>query len=178
MDSEELIQAVGKVYSDLRQKNPDRDEHWLLASTWLERYGCGEEAKEKGAEWARFTAYKDTIEFSMLDSPDSARALALFLAFKELGEDAARRYEREFFQLMQPVMRSRDSRLFIEEYKKKNPQTWEEVQAEDNSEYSLYWFFRGLELEQERDEDWKDEFGDFDLIDILSKTEEEETHGD
>jgi len=129
--AEELVKSVEQTCLDLRQKHPDQDEHWLLANTWLERYGSGEEAKEKGDEWARFTAYKDTCEFSVLEPPQSMRALALFMVFKELGETTAKQYESEFFQLMEPVMRSREKRVFIDEYKQKNPLTWQEVQVVD-----------------------------------------------
>jgi len=176
--AENLIKSVEQTYLDLRRENPDQDEHWLLANTWLERYGSNEEAKEKGDEWARFTAYKDTCEFSVLEPPKSIRALALLLAFKDLGEPTAKQYESEFFQLMEPVMRSKEKRAFIDEYKQKNPLTWQEVQVVDDSSYSLYWFFRGLELEQEHGEEVEDEWGGDDIIDTLVKLEEEESGED
>ena len=172
--AEKLIKSLEQTYFGLRKKHPDRDEHWFLANTWLERYGSGEEAKQKGAEWARFTAYKDTCEFAVLESPKSIRALALFLVFRELGEQPAKRYESEFFRIIEPVVRSKESRAFLEEYKQKNPLTWEEVQTEDNSSYSLYWFFKGLEFEQERDEKVEDEWSEDGIIDIISKLEKEE----
>jgi hypothetical protein len=175
---EKLIQAVERAYSDLRQKNPDRDEHWLLANTWLSRYGSSQEAREKGAEWARFNAYKDTVEFSLLNSPESVRVLALYLAFKELGEEPLKNYEREFFRLMEPVVKSKENRTFLEDYRQKNPFTWQEVRVEDNSPYSLYWFLRGVELEQEREPEPEDEFGEVDLIDILSNMDKEELSDD
>jgi len=178
--AEELVKSVEQTYSDLRQKNPDRDEHWLLANTCLERYGSGEEAREKGAQWTRFTAYKDTCEFAILEPPQSIRALALFLVFKELGDEPAKQYESEFFRLMEPVMKSKESRAFIDEYRQRNPLTWKEVEVADNSSYSLYWFLRGLELELEHDEEAEAEWGgdDIDFIDILMKQEEEESGED
>jgi len=176
--AENLIKSVEQKYLDLRREHPDQDEHWLLANTWLERYGSSEEAKEKGDEWARFTAYKDTCEFSVLEPPQSIRALALFLVFKEMGGEPARQYESEFFKLVEPVMRSKEKRAFIDEYKQKNPLAWKEVQVVDDSSYSLYWFFRGLELEQEHGEQVEDEWGGDDIIDSLIKQEEEESGED
>ena len=169
--AEKLIKSLEQTYFGLRKKHPDQDEHWFLANTWLERYGSGEEAKQKGAGWARFTAYKDTCEFSVLEPPKSIRALALFLVFREQGEQPAKYYESEFFQLIEPIVRSKASRVFLEEYQQRNPSTWKEVQVEDNSSYSLYWFFRGLELEQERDEKVEGEWGEGDIIDRLEEEE-------
>ena len=119
--AENLIKSLEQTYSDLRKKHPDQDEHWYLANTWLTRYGSGEEAKQKGAEWATFTAYKDTCEFSILEPPESVRGLALFLVFKELGEPQAKYYESEFFQILEPVLKSKKSNVFFDEYKQKNP---------------------------------------------------------
>jgi ABC-type nitrate/sulfonate/bicarbonate transport system substrate-binding protein len=81
--AENLIKAVQEAYFDLRKQSPDRDEHWYLANVWLKRYGSGAEAKEKGEEWAQFTAYKETHEFAILDSPQSIRGLALLLVARE-----------------------------------------------------------------------------------------------
>ncbi len=172
--AENLIKSVEQTYFDLRKRYPDQDEHWFLANAWLERYGSGEEAKQKGAEWARFTAYKDTCEFSILEPPESIRGLELFLVFRELGEQQAKYYENEFFQMMEPVLKSKKSNVFFDEYKQKNPLTWKENQAVDNSSYSLYWFFRGLELEQEQEERVEDVWGERDIIDIITESEEEE----
>ena len=169
--AENLIKSLEQTYFDLRKQHPDQDEHWFLANTWLERYGSGEEAKEKGAEWARFTAYKDTCEFSILEPPESIRGLALSLVYKELGEQPAKHYENEFFQIIKPIVSSKEKRVFLDQYKQRNPLTWKENQVEDNSSYSLYWFFRGLELEQERDEEAADESGEIDIIDRLEEEE-------
>jgi len=176
MPAEELIKLLEQTYSVLRQKHPDRDEHWLLANTWLEKYGSGEEAKEKGAEWARFTAYKETFEYAILEPPESIRALALILVFREKGEEEARQYESEFFRLMEPVVKSKENGVFTDEYRERNPLTWKELQVVDDSPYSLYWFFRGLELDQEH-EYLEDEDYEFDIIDLLSESEEEEMLG-
>jgi len=176
MTAEDLIKSLEQTYFDLRQKHPDRDEHWFLANTWLERYGSDEEAKEKGTKWAKFTAYKETFEYAILEPPESIRALALILVFREKGEEEARQYESEFFRLMEPIVKSKENRVFIDEYKKRNPLTWKEVEVVDDSPYSLYWFFRGLELDQEH-EYVGDEDNEFDIIDLLSESEEEEMLG-
>jgi hypothetical protein len=91
-EAERLIRTLEETYFDLRSKNPDRDEHWLLANTWLKRYGASKQARQKGLKWTKFVAYKETLQFSILQSPKSIRTLALFLVYKELGEQQAIRY--------------------------------------------------------------------------------------
>lgn len=73
LDPETLILLLERSYTRLRQQNPDRDEHELLANTWLARYGSSKQAKKEGAAWAKFVAYKDTLSFSSLEAPKSIR---------------------------------------------------------------------------------------------------------
>jgi hypothetical protein len=170
--AENLIKAVEETYSALCRQYPDKDEHWYLANTWLKRHGSGVEAKEKGEEWAQFTAYKETHEFAILDSPQSIRGLALLLVARELGETAAKPYESEFFKTIEPVVKAKQDRTFLKTYQEKNPLTWAETQQRDDSNYSLYWFFRGIELEQEQEGGPFDEWGEVDFLDQLEKQEQ------
>ena len=156
LQPETLIATLETTYSQLRESNPDRDEHWLLANTWLTRYASSEQTKRKGIAWTKFVAYKDTLQFSVLETPKSIRGLALFLVYKELGEEQAISYGIEFSQLMEAVMKSRENHTFLDEYKKRNPRTWGENQAEDHSSYSLYSLFSGLLFEQEHPEEAKE----------------------
>lgn len=176
--SENLIKSLEEIYFDLRKNNPDRDEHWFLANTWLKRYGSGEEAKQKGTEWARFTAYKDTHEFAILEPPASIRGFALLMVNRELGDQQASYYESEFFQILEPVIASKKNHEFFDKYIERNPLTWQEIQVEDKSSYSLYWFFRSLELKQEYGEEpeggW-DELG-IDIISFIDDIEEGEEY--
>ena len=115
--------------------------------------------KKEGTGWAKFVAYKDTLSFSSLEAPKSIRALAVFLVYKELGEDEAIPYAIEFAQLIEPVMTSKDNHTFLDVYKKRNPRTWRENQVEDHSPYSLYMLLTGLEFAEEHPEEaeeaWK-----------------------
>jgi len=151
--AEDLIRCLEERYLDLRKKYPERDEHWFLANTWLERYGSTKEARQKGPELMEFIAYKDTHSFSILEPPISIRGLALFLVYKELGQRQAIYYSSEFSQIMEPIAKSRGGHLFLDKYKERNRRTWKENQVESASPYSLYWFFKGLEFEQEHPED-------------------------
>jgi hypothetical protein len=141
---DKIIESVEKTYSGLRRDHPDRDEHWLLANTWLERYGATREAKHKGPEVTRFIAYKETHQFSILEPPESIRALALFLVYKELGA-AAEPYGAEFARIMEPVLQVRADCCFFERYKQRNPRTVSECQAQPPGPFSLSSFLEGLE---------------------------------
>lgn len=149
LQPDELIALLETTYHQLQESNPDRDEHWLLANTWLTRYSSSKQAKQKGTSWAKFVAYKDTLQYSVLETPNSIRGLALFLIYKELGEEQVIPYATEFSQLVGAVMESRENHTFLDEYKKRNPRTWMESQVEDHSSYSLYSLFSGLLFEQE-----------------------------
>lgn len=146
---EKIIESVEKTYSALRRDHPDRDEHWLLANTWLERYGATREAKRKGPEVMRFIAYNETHQFSILEPPESMRALALFVVYKELGA-AAEPYAPEFGRMAEPAWRAMAEGRFFERYKQKNPGTLSECRAEAPGPFSLSSF---LEVLQSRDRD-------------------------
>lgn len=145
-DNKTLIHSLEQIYNDLRDKNHDKDEHWLLANVWLMRYRNRPEAKEKGKKLMRFIAYKDTFSFSMLDTPKSIRGLALFLVYKELGEQEAVDGAEEFAQIMESVQKIEGGDRLMNEYKQKNPFTWDEIQAEkDESVYGLYGFLKAAD---------------------------------
>lgn len=154
--SENLIESLENTYYGLRKKHSRRDEHWYLANTWLSRYGSTKQSKQKGPKLTQFIAYKDTYQFSILESPISIRGLALFLIYKELGEEQALYYNSEFNLIMEPVMKIKAENLFLDKYKEKNPWTWDRNQIKDDSSLNLYWFFKGLEFEQDNPEKAKE----------------------
>jgi hypothetical protein len=70
------------------------------------------------------------------------------------------------------VVKAKQDRTFLKTYREKNPLTWAETQQRDDSNYSLYWFFRGIELEQEQEGEPFDEWGEVDFLDQLEKQEQ------
>ncbi len=150
--SENLIKSLEDTYYGLRKKHPDRDEHWHLANTWLSRYGSTKKSRQKGPKLTQFIAYKDTHQFSILEPPKSIRGLALFLVYKELGERQSLYYNSEFNLIMEPVMKIKAENLFLDKYIEKNPWTWERNQIENDSPFSLYYFFGGLKFERDNPE--------------------------
>lgn len=144
-NSQTLIKSIEDIYFDLKSKNPDKDDHWLLANVFLKRYGNRGEAKQKGPELMRYIAYKDTFQFSVLGSPKSIRAFVLFVIYKELGDKEAE--AKEFSELMNSVQRMQEEHRLIDEYRKRNPFTWNEIQAEKDSgsRYNLYGFLKAAD---------------------------------
>jgi len=151
--AENLIKSLEQDYYALRKEHPNRDEHWFLANTLLKKYGSTQWAKQKGPELMKFIAYKDTNQFSILEPPKSIRGLALFLVWKEFGKQQAIYYNSEFNQIMEPIIKSKESNIFFDKYKERNLRTWKENQVEDNSPYSLYRLLRGLKFQQEHPEE-------------------------
>jgi hypothetical protein len=142
-NKETLIYSLEKIYNDLKIKNSDKDEHWLLANTWMARYGNWEVSKQKGPEWIRYVAYKDTFQFSLLDFPKSIRAFSLFMVYKELGEAEAVSVMEEANQLMTEILKIQMQPNLIDEYKVRNPFTWSEIHAEkEEAKYSLLYFLK------------------------------------
>jgi len=150
--SEDLIKSLEDIYYGLRKKHPGRDEHWYLANTWLSRYGSTKQSRQKGPKLTQFIAYQNTHLYSILEPPKSIRGLVLFLVYKELGEEQALYYNSEFNVVMEPVMKTKAEKLFLDKYKEKNPWTWGKNQIKDDSPFSLYWFIKGLEFEQDNPE--------------------------
>lgn len=140
---ETMIHSLEQIYSDLKNKNPDKDEHWLLINTWMARYGNWEASKIKGPKLIAYIAYKDTFQFSFLDTPKSIRGLILYLAYKELGEKEAENDTKEYAQIIEPFLRIQGSGRLLNEYKRRNPYTFNEIETEkDNSIHSRYGFLK------------------------------------
>jgi hypothetical protein len=150
--AQKLIRSVEEVYYDLRRSYPERDEHWLLANTWLRRYGSTKEARRKGEGWARYVAYQETLQFSILEMPKSVRAMALFMVARELGAEEALYYASGFAALTEPIARSKENHEFLGLYRERSPRTWRENQAEADSPHSLSHLFRELERGDSRSE--------------------------
>jgi len=68
--------------------------------------------------------------------------LELYLVGKELGERAIGDEIEEFSRIVQSTQHIQEESKLLDEYKRKNPFTWNEIENEkgDDSHYSLYGF--------------------------------------
>lgn len=129
------INSIEKTYWQFRKKQPNQDEHFYLANTWLHRYkntrltrdqldtlGISDfKTKKQQHDAKELAAWTETRQFAILDPPDSYRAMALFIIYKEFGGGAALHYEQEFNRIMSPVMEAQENGSFDKIYEEKNP---------------------------------------------------------
>jgi hypothetical protein len=142
-EKENLIYLLEQIYNDLKTRNPDKDEHWLLINTYMARYGNWEASKQKGQELMKYISFKDTFQYSLLDFPKSIRGLTLFLSYKERGNKEIEDEVEESAQIVGLIQKIYEEKKLLEEYQKRNPLTWSEVHNEkDESVYGLYGFLK------------------------------------
>lgn len=68
-------------------------------------------------------ALTETHLFSVLDYPNSIRALGLYMVYKERPDIIEKHpeFEAEYGRLIEPVLRAQQDGTFLEWYKRKNP---------------------------------------------------------
>ena len=133
--AEDIIKANEKTYWIVRSERPGEDEHFYLDTTLLRRFAARKQLgqdfissvkQEYGLspkdekEMLNMIAAAETRLFSVLDPPDSIRALALYIVYKEVPSEA-HRYEEEYNRIMEPIMRMEEDGTSMDLYRKKNP---------------------------------------------------------
>ncbi len=127
--------ANEKTYWKVRGERPGEDEHFYLDTTLLRRF---EARKQLGQnllysvtqkyglslkdekEMLNMITAAETRLFSVLEPPDSIRALALYIVYKEVPSEA-HRYEEEYNKIMGPIMEMEEDGTFMHLYRKKKP---------------------------------------------------------
>lgn len=129
------INSIEKTYWQFRKKQPNQDEHFYLANTLFHRYkntrftrdqldtlGISDfKTRKQQHDAIELVAWAQTGQFAILDPPDSYRAMALFIIYKEFGVEAALHYEQEFNRIMSPVIEAEENGNFDRIYVEKNP---------------------------------------------------------
>ena len=146
--AEDTIRANERTYWKVREERPGEDEHFYLATTLLRRFEArkmlGQDpyahmkqkyviSPEQEKEMSGMINYSETRLFSVLDPPDSIRALALYVVYQELPREA-HRYEEEYNRIMGPVMKMEEDGTFTYLYRKKNPNIAKQMDELDKSE--------------------------------------------
>jgi len=150
--AEDIIKANEKTYRRVRKERPGEDEHFYLATTLLRRFLTKlevtgktlpsleklkleqEEKQQAEKHQSNIIAWNETRLFSVLDPPNSIRALALYIVYKEVPSEA-HRYEEEYNRIMEPVMKMEKDGTFMDIYRKKNPNIAKLMNELDKSEF-------------------------------------------
>ncbi|OGN96254.1 MAG: hypothetical protein A2Z77_00655 [Chloroflexi bacterium RBG_13_51_36] len=146
--AEDIIKANEKTYWKVRSERLGEDEHFYLATTLLRRFEArkrlgqnplsgitreyGLSPKDEKEMLSMITA-AETRLFSVLDPPDSIRALALYIVYKEVPSEA-HRYEEEYNRILGPIMKMEEDGAFANLYRKKNPNMARQMDELDRAE--------------------------------------------
>jgi tetratricopeptide (TPR) repeat protein len=152
-NAEQLISLLENTYWNLRKEFPDQDEHFYLARTlfmpFAERAKIGQNPLDYiikvwkieipdyfvetwKTHWEGFTtyfSYAETKIFSVLNPPDSIKALCYFALHKEFLKESYR-YNKEFHEIMFPILKM-TSNDFSKLYKGKNPDSYKKEAESD-----------------------------------------------
>jgi hypothetical protein len=147
--AEDIIKANEETYWKVRSERPGEDEHFYLGTTLLRRFearkrlgqnflsGVAQEyglSPKDGKEMLNMITAAETRLFSVLDPPDSIRALALYVVYKEVPSEA-HRYEEEYNKIVGPIMKMEDDGTFMGLYRKKNPNMAKQMDELDRGEH-------------------------------------------
>jgi hypothetical protein len=146
--AEDILKANEKTYWKGRSERPGEDEHFYLSTTLLRRLEARKQlgqdflssAKQRFGlspkdekEMLNIIIAAETRLFSVLDPPDSIRALALYIVYKEVPSEA-HRYEEEYNRIMGPIVKMEEDGTFMDLYRKKNPNMAKQMDELDRAE--------------------------------------------
>ena len=121
----EIVDTQVRMYQKSKQSYPRLEEHQHLANVWLSRRKTFERFSGQKAddEALNLLAFSETHLFSVLDYPNSIRALGLYILYKERPDIIEKypEFESEYGRLIEPVLRAREAGTFLDWYKRKNP---------------------------------------------------------
>lgn len=122
--TEKILSISKQIYDKVKTERPDEDEHFYLATTWLRRFFADKRPYLHGDklsdEELGNMSWTETMQFAILDSPDSIRALSLYMVHKECPREYLK-YIKEFNKLTETVVEAKKTGTFMDVYKQKNP---------------------------------------------------------
>jgi len=119
----EILHANEATYYHCRAKYPGLNEHDYLAMTYAARKRSGRAVglDSVSEEHLDVISQTETQQFAVLVSPDSIRALALYILYKERPNLIRARHHQEFDKLVKPIHKAQDDGTFDEWYARTNP---------------------------------------------------------
>jgi hypothetical protein len=121
--AEEIIKKQEEIYEAQRRRFPGQEEHVYLAQVWLSRGASYPHRLDSNDPEVQTRAFIETRAFACLSPPDSIRALALYIVWKE-HRDTIERYvefQEEFNRIMAPVHQAEQDGTIDKLYSKRNP---------------------------------------------------------
>lgn len=124
----DIIEHFELNYFKARQTHLNEDEHQYLIDTLLlvfeGKKTLPSPMRELGL-WDKETmwnslAFNETMLFSVLNYPESIRALSLYAVYKRIPMQSYQ-YEEEYDKIMTPIVKMYEAGAFIDVYKIKNP---------------------------------------------------------
>lgn len=119
-----ILSITRQIYDKVKEERPDEDEHFYLATTWYRKHFEDKRPYRQGdplleGELDRLS-WTETMQFAILDPPDSIRVLSLYMVYKECPREYLK-YVQEYNELMEPVTTALEDDTFMEVYREKNP---------------------------------------------------------
>lgn len=124
----DILKYFEMNYHEARDTQSNADEHQYLANTLLlileEKKNLDTAERELGL-WDKETmwnslALNETMLFSVLNYPESIRALSLYAVYKRVPTQSYK-YGKEYDKIMAPVIEMYENATFIDVYKNMNP---------------------------------------------------------
>lgn len=121
--AENTLKANEDTYYILRKKFPNKREHDYLAMTYAARRRAGVIIYKDGIteEQISLLSYTETHQFAVLEPPNSIRALALYILYKERPDLITDEYRSEYAKLYTPILQAKEDGTFGDWYERTNP---------------------------------------------------------
>lgn len=118
---EETVKTQENLYLKSVAWHPQDEPHQHLAAVWLSRMAVS--GHDPNAEWIQEAAYTETFQFACVPPPLCARALGLYILYKESPRIVERHrvFQEEFNELMYPVFEAEQNGTRDQLYRKYNP---------------------------------------------------------
>lgn len=125
---EEIIRTQIQIFNKNRNLYPSNNQHYALALTWLARMRC--HGLDNNDPFVQKRAFIDTYLYACLPPPECARALGLYIIYKENKGivEAYPKFQEEYARLMLPVYRAEEEGRLEQLYGEYNPE--QEIDSE------------------------------------------------
>lgn len=119
--AEEIVKKQEEMFRGHKHLFPNEEPHFHLAQTWRSRAAVhGKDPEDPNVQMVSFT---ETFQFACVPPPQCARALGLYILYKERPDllEQMPELQEEFGRLMKPVHEAIANSTLDSLYRKYNP---------------------------------------------------------